>query len=502
VSVTTNNAGAAFNLTGPEAGSGSGTAQTWTGVLVGTHTLTFNSVDGFITPASQTKTLALDGTISFSGEYLPIPETGTVLVITNNTSATFDLTGPSARSGNGTSQTWTSMVVGAYTLTFNPVDGFTTPEPQTKILTGNGSIMFNGQYVLAESGTGTIVVQTNLKDEATFTVTSPDYTEADFSFEDSDAHRLWTLVGASTGDHTITYGDVAGYDTPVPETLTLAKDDTITFVGNYVPLPPQIESVNVAGSPAGLGDTIIVTMSGDPGHVGTFSIEGVVDDVVMVESEPGLYTGEYVAQAGDTAEDAVVVVKLTSSSGDSTSNEDGRATIDTTPICTLPWDINKDGIVDALDIEIVSSNVGKEATPELDFNGDGVIDTLDILIVAIHFLETCDDDDGSPSAAPPASGDVPDYLFQNYPNPSNPGTWIPFMLADGNDVAVSIYSPSGQLVRRLDLGYKNSGVYVSKEQGAYWDGSNEYGEEVASGVYFYHIKAGKFSAVRKMLIAR
>ncbi len=62
------------------------------------------------------------------------------------------------------------------------------------------------------------MVQTNLKDEVTFTVTSPDYTEADFSFEDFDTHRLWTLEEVPTGDHTITYGDVAGYITPPSET--------------------------------------------------------------------------------------------------------------------------------------------------------------------------------------------------------------------------------------------------------------------------------------------
>ena len=165
-------------------------------------------------------------------------------------------------------------------------------------------------------------------------------------------------------------------------------------------------------------------------------------------------------------------------------------------------DINKDGIVDTLDIQAVASNLGKADVPEMDFNGDGVIDMLDVLVVAKHYGEICDFEGTPLAAAPIASCAVPNYVFQNYPNPCNPETWIPFMLAEGQEVVVSIYNPSGQLVRRLDLGYKNPGVHLSKESGAYWDGRNEYGEEAASGVYFYHVKAGEFSAVRKMLVAR
>jgi hypothetical protein len=49
------------------------------------------------------------------------------------------------------------------------------------------------------------------------------------------------------------------------------------------------------------------------------------------------------------------------------------------------------------------------------------------------------------------------------------------------------------------MGHKDAGVYVSRSQAAYWDGRNESGEEVASGVYFYNITAGDFSATRKMI---
>jgi hypothetical protein len=90
-------------------------------------------------------------------------------------------------------------------------------------------------------------------------------------------------------------------------------------------------------------------------------------------------------------------------------------------------------------------------------------------------------------------------LLQNYPNPFNPETWIPYHLRDANSVSIKIYSAAGQLIRTLDLGHRNAGVYVSRPKSAYWDGRNEAGEEVASGIYFYSLTAGDFSATRKMI---
>jgi flagellar hook assembly protein FlgD len=79
-------------------------------------------------------------------------------------------------------------------------------------------------------------------------------------------------------------------------------------------------------------------------------------------------------------------------------------------------------------------------------------------------------------------------------------TWIPYQLKEGADVTVTIYSSTGQLVRRLDLGYRNAGSYTSMEKAIYWDGTNEHGERVSSGLYFYTIQAGEFVATKKMII--
>ena len=93
-------------------------------------------------------------------------------------------------------------------------------------------------------------------------------------------------------------------------------------------------------------------------------------------------------------------------------------------------------------------------------------------------------------------------LLPNYPNPFNPETWIPYHLAKDAEVKLTIYDMRGTSVRELLLGHQAAGVYQSKSRAAYWDGRNNSGEPVASGVYFYTLKAADFSATRKMLIRK
>jgi len=93
-------------------------------------------------------------------------------------------------------------------------------------------------------------------------------------------------------------------------------------------------------------------------------------------------------------------------------------------------------------------------------------------------------------------------LYQNYPNPFNPETWIPYQLGSASPVTIHIYNSVGQLILRLHLGLKKPGLYLTKDKAAYWDGRDSFGEKVASGVYFYRLQAGNFSAVRKMVILK
>jgi hypothetical protein len=93
-------------------------------------------------------------------------------------------------------------------------------------------------------------------------------------------------------------------------------------------------------------------------------------------------------------------------------------------------------------------------------------------------------------------------LLQNYPNPFNPETWIPYRLPQASDVEIRIYNVNGQLTRRLCIDKQSAGSYVTKDKAAYWDGTNYNGEKAASGIYFYQLKAGKESIVKKMVILK
>ncbi len=93
-------------------------------------------------------------------------------------------------------------------------------------------------------------------------------------------------------------------------------------------------------------------------------------------------------------------------------------------------------------------------------------------------------------------------LMANYPNPFNPETWIPFELAADADVTIRIYGMDGGLVRTLGLGARAMGEYRSRADAAHWDGANERGESVASGVYIYELTAGDYHSLRRMVVRK
>ena len=205
------------------------------------------------------------------------------------------------------------------------------------------------------------------------------------------------------------------------------------------------------------------------------------------------------------------------------------------------WDVNADGTTNVLDLVFVAGELGAASPdPRADVNGDGVVNILDLVAVAGHLGE-------STATAAPSSMIAVDgleldpaivqrwiaqveakndgslafrqgienlqrllasllpketALLANYPNPFNPETWIPYHLAAAADVTVRIYAADGVLVRTLVLGHQAAGIYENRTRAAYWDGKNGVGESVASGLYFYTLTAGDFTATRKMLIRK
>ena len=206
----------------------------------------------------------------------------------------------------------------------------------------------------------------------------------------------------------------------------------------------------------------------------------------------------------------------------------------------IQGDANRDGVLNIQDLVLIASRLGETGENDADINEDNVVDIVDLVLAA--------DAIGDAAAAPTLHPEQPETLeglsaadvqqwlthglkagiadsnyqqgilylqrllaaltsratalLPNYPNPFNPETWIPYQLAKPAKVTVSIHAADGKLVRTLDLGELSTGVYQNKARAAYWDGRNEQNEPVASGVYFYTLTAGDFTATRKMLIQK
>ena len=208
----------------------------------------------------------------------------------------------------------------------------------------------------------------------------------------------------------------------------------------------------------------------------------------------------------------------------------------------LIWDVNGDRRVNILDLVLVAQNMGQPVSvnSRTDVNGDGTVNILDLVLVAQHLGESTTgaapaiiaienvkglgalaiqawieqaraEDDGSFTFRQGIANLerllvalIPEetVLLPNYPNPFNPETWIPYQLSEPAEVTLTIYAVNGTKVRTLVLGLMPAGIYQSRNRAAYWDGRNNIGEPVASGLYFYSLTAGEFKSTRKMLIRK
>ena len=139
-------------------------------------------------------------------------------------------------------------------------------------------------------------------------------------------------------------------------------------------------------------------------------------------------------------------------------------------------------------------------TIELEFDGD--MDADGTLTFTVGADAIANYNGPALTAQLPVTASKDNALAANFPNPFNPETWIPYQLARDADVTLTIHALNGQPVRHLTLGHQVAGTYYSRSRAAYWDGKNDFGEPVASGVYFYTLTARDFTATRKMLIRK
>ena len=203
----------------------------------------------------------------------------------------------------------------------------------------------------------------------------------------------------------------------------------------------------------------------------------------------------------------------------------------------IEYDVNQDGVVNISDLVVVAGRLGQSGPNAADVNGDGVVNIQDLILVASALGQT----QAAPSLHPASlemftAADIQEWLAEahgldltdpklqsgirfleqllsvlvpketellpNYPNPFNPETWIPYRLAEDAFVALVIYDQRGSVVRRFNVGHQTTSVYESRSQAIYWDGRNEVGDRVASGIYFYTLTAGDYSATRKLVILK
>ena len=252
-------------------------------------------------------------------------------------------------------------------------------------------------------------------------------------------------------------------------------------------------------------------------------------------------TGQYKEPLTEDIGNAISLVFSPDGTTLASGSGDGKVRLwDFTPTDTsadnINGDINGDGVVNVLDLVVIASKLGNQGQNlATDVNQDGVVNILDLILVAGMF-------DG---AAPSTQPQVPEpltavevqgwltdaraleindsimkrgiimleqllialtptktELLANYPNPFTPETWIPYRLAEDASVTLTIYDRGGHLVRTLNVGHRIAAVYESESKAIYWDSRNDLGEQVASGVYFYHLSAGDYSATRKMVILK
>lgn len=254
-----------------------------------------------------------------------------------------------------------------------------------------------------------------------------------------------------------------------PAVLSILNVELVSFA-MWRPRPRDIEDVDIWQPTVIDDDQGLIVIAADSTRAGGVSGTGTIatlsfQAVGLGESPISL---QNVAAANDLGEDIAPGLR------------DGSVQV----IAIEPWDVNGDGVVDINDFIIIQSDRGANT----DVNGDGVTDILDMVAAT-----------GGAQAAP-VLVPVANLLERSFPNPFNPETWIPYQLAGEADVVIRIYSVTGQLVKALDLGYKLPGRYMTKATAAHWDGTNEIGERVSSGIYYYSIKAGDFTAVRKMVV--
>ena len=345
-----------------------------------------------------------------------------------------------------------------------------------------------------------------------------------------------TTVAAATvdwgGDGNVVLWNLNILKVPRPSKLAkISGDSQYGVFGVSLPKPFVVEVRDQYNNPFPDAPVIFTVTAGRGKLSGQHKIEQLTTDAngkAAITFTPGYSEKNTVdvSLVGRSFTVATVQFNVVISPSDSTTSPE-----------TLKEDVNGDGVVNTQDLVLVASSYGQTGENAADVNGDGIVHIYDIILVAAK-LNT------QPTAPPLHAQDVSMFasidvkkwlskakqlnltdatslrgilileqllaalipketaLLLNYPNPFNPETWIPYRLAEDAFVTLTIYDSTGRVVRTLEVGHRVAAFYESRSKAIYWDGRNELGEQVASGIYFYTLTADDCSATRRMLILK
>ena len=302
------------------------------------------------------------------------------------------------------------------------------------------------------------------------------------------------------------------------ETLTASGEEIVDLTGcehmtGLTTLDLRNNSITDVLPLARLRNLDELKLEGNP-ILDTSVLQDLANRGTMIDIMPSRYPNWDVNQDGRVDANDLYLITLyisnpdTDVNGDDTSDAADKDAVD----------VDQDSTVDHADLLVVFENLDRAVNPVapiitselaavdsdmlVSLNVDKLRIQLEMLRIendgslkyqqAIAFLQ------GLLAAARPQKT----QLLANYPNPFNPETWIPYQLTSGSHVRITIYDTHGAVVRQLTLGHQSEGYYTTQSRAAYWDGRNNSGERVASGIYFYQLQADDVSLLRKMVILK
>ena len=424
-------------------------------------------------------------------------------------------------------------ITNAGVLTFRTAPDYETPGDVDSTTPANAAA--NNEYVIVVTATGGTGARALSSDPKTFTITVTDVNEppdkpdaptvaaataASHNSLDVNWEELEDTSKPAVNDYDVQYREgTTGTFTEWPHTGT-ATTATITGLKPNTSYQVRVRATNVEGtgpwSDAGTGKTDYqpedVNRDDEVNVADLIAIGNHIGGTRNAAHKPDVNKDDTVNSA-----DSQLVIRVALNNSNALTDIDGNGDVDVEDLVAFaatPVDVNGDTKTDDDDIKLIARLALNEAAANRDAapapsQTHATLNAQNLQHLVHQALQSNRFDATYRRGVAALerileSLMIPEEsaLLNNYPNPFNPETWIPYQLASPAEVTLTLYDVTGRIVRTLNLGHQDAGMYRSKSRAAYWDGRNAQGEPVASGVYFYTLVAGEFTATGKMLIRK